>query len=140
MTEATRRASVSNDSEPACSSAPRTRSSGVVRYLCDRDATALERTMTNLDREEAAVQSRAAPEAVPADVAVLSLRELPDTWREAEGGKGRHLLASTLFDRIDVLEIQEATIHLSAHAVRHGLAAALPAEVGLPVSGRGERI
>jgi hypothetical protein len=35
--------------------------------------------------------------------------------------------------------MQEATVHLSAHAVRHGLAAALPAAVGILVSGRGER-
>ncbi len=54
-------------------------------------------------------------------------------------GSGRQLLASALFDRIDVLGMQEATVHLSAHAVRHGLAAALPAEVGILVSGRGER-
>ena len=38
-----------------------------------------------------------------------------------------------------VARMQEATVHLSAHAVRHGLAAALPAEVGILVSGRGER-
>jgi hypothetical protein len=64
---------------------------------------------------------------------------LPETWRKAEGGPGRQLLASALFDRIDVLGIQEATVHLSAHAVRHGLGAALPGEVGILVSGRGER-
>jgi hypothetical protein len=34
----------------------------------------------------------------------------------------------------------EATVSLSAHAVRHGLAAVLPAEFDSPVSGRGERI
>jgi hypothetical protein len=50
------------------------------------------------------------------------------------------MLASALFDRIDVLGMREATVHLSAHAVRHGLAAVLPAEFSSPVSGRGERI
>jgi hypothetical protein len=54
-------------------------------------------------------------EGVPAEVAVRYVRELPKTWRNAEGGKGRQLLASALFDRIDVLGISEATVHLSAH-------------------------
>jgi hypothetical protein len=36
--------------------------------------------------------------------------------------------------------MREATVSLSAHAVRHGLAAVLPAEFDSPVSGRGERI
>lgn len=78
-------------------------------------------------------------EPVPADVAVRYLRELPKTWARAKGGKGRAMLASSLFDRIDVLGLSEATVHLSAHAVRHGLAAVLPAELVLPVNGRGER-
>jgi hypothetical protein len=47
--------------------------------------------------------------------------------------------ATALFDRIDVLGMREATVSLSAHAVRHGLAAVLPAELVLPVYGRGER-
>ncbi len=117
----------------------RARERAMARYLRDRDSAALERTMATLDRDQAAAESRPASEGVPADVAVRYVRELPETWRKAEGGKGRQLLASTLFDRIDVLGIQEATVHLSAHAVRHGLAAALPAEVGILVSGRGER-
>ena len=111
----------------------------MARYLRDRDPVTLERTMADLDREQVAAESRRASEGVPADVAVRYVRELPETWRRAEGGKGRQLLASTLFDRIDVLGIQEATVHLSAHAVRHGLAAALPAEVRILVNGRGER-
>jgi hypothetical protein len=49
------------------------------------------------------------------------------------------MLATALFDRIDVLGMREATVHLSAHAVRHGLAAVLPAELRIPVGGRGER-
>jgi len=70
---------------------------------------------------------------------VRYVQDLPETWRRAEGGSGRQLLASALFDRIDVLGITDATAYLSAHAVRHGLGAALPAEVGIVVSGRGER-
>jgi hypothetical protein len=73
-------------------------------------------------------------------VAVRYLRELPKTWAKAKGGQGRAMLATALFDRIDVLGLREATVHLSAHAVRHGLAAVLPAEFDSPVSGRGERI
>jgi hypothetical protein len=48
-------------------------------------------------------------------------------------------MAAALFDRIDVLGMREATVHLSARAVRHGLAAVLPAEFDSPVGGRGER-
>ena len=84
-----------------------------------------------------------APDLVDLDLGieqVAYLRELPKTWARAKGGKGRAMLASALFDRIDVLGMREATVHLSAHAVRHGLAAVLPAEFDSPVSGRGERI
>jgi hypothetical protein len=49
------------------------------------------------------------------------------------------MLATALFDCIEVLGLREATVHLSAHAVRHGLAAVLPAELRIPVYGRGER-
>ena len=42
----------------------------------------------------------------------------------------------SVFDRIDVLGMREATVYLSAHAVRHGLAAVLPAELRLPVNRR----
>ena len=76
---------------------------------------------------------------MPADVAAGYLLELPETWAKARGGTGRALVADTLFERIDVLGLREATAHLTANAVRHGLAAALPEEVGISVSGRGER-
>jgi hypothetical protein len=48
------------------------------------------------------------------------------------------MLASAAFSQIDVLGYREATAHLTDHAVRHGVAAALPAEVGTSVRGRGE--
>jgi hypothetical protein len=118
----------------------RERERAMARYLRDRDAAALERTMANLDREESAADHPRVTEAIPAEVAVRYVRELPETWRQADGGPGRRLLASALFDRIEVLGIREATVHLSAHALRHGLAAALPAELGILVNGRGERI
>jgi len=118
----------------------RERERAMARYLRDRDAAVLERTMVGLDREQSAATNREPVETIPAEVAVRYVRELPETWRKAEGGPGRQLLASALFDRIEVLGIQEATVHLSAHAVRHGLAAALPAELGILVNGRGERV
>lgn len=118
----------------------RERERAMARYLRDRDAAALERTMARLDREESAAANPTHTEAIPADVAVRYVRELPETWRKAEGGSGRQLLASALFSRIEVLGIKEATVHLSEHAVRHGLAAALPAEMRILVnwSGREE--
>jgi hypothetical protein len=75
----------------------------------------------------------------PQNVAVAYLRELPLTWRKAAGGVGRQLTADALFDRIEVLGLQEATVHLTEHAVRHGLGTALPEEFGISVIGRGER-
>jgi hypothetical protein len=42
--------------------------------------------------------------------------------------KVAQLIASAPFGRIEVLGLSEATVHLSAHAVRHGPRAAFPAE------------
>ena len=49
------------------------------------------------------------------------------------------MVADALFEHIDVLGLRKATAHLTANIVRHGLAAALPKEVGTLVCGRGER-
>jgi len=117
----------------------RERERAMARYLQDRAGSRLEQTMNRLDQEQATAETRERSDDIPADVAVRYVQDLPETWLKAEGGSGRQLLASALFDRIDVLGIQEVTVHLSAHAVRHGLATALPAEVGILVSGRGER-
>ena len=54
------------------------------RYRRDRDATSLERTMAELDTEQAAAEARRPAESVPADVAVRYVRELPETWHKAE--------------------------------------------------------
>jgi hypothetical protein len=118
----------------------RERGRALDRYVRDRDSSALDKAMASLDHDQAALQIPKPAEPVPADVAVRYLRELPKTWARAKGGQGRAMLASSLFDRIEVLGTREATVHLSAHAVRHGLAAVLPAEFDSPVSGRGERI
>jgi hypothetical protein len=96
--------------------------------------------MAALDRDQRAAQvPRQAMETVPADVAARYLQELPMTWRKVDGGTGRRLLAGALFERIDVLGLQDATVYLTAHAARHGLAAVLPEAVGISVNGRGER-
>ena len=95
--------------------------------------------MRELDRAAEAAQVPKVGAGVPVDVAVRYLRELPATWKGADGGAGRQLVASALFSRIEVLGLQEATVHLTEHAVRHGIAAALPEVVGISVSGRGER-
>ena len=118
----------------------RERQKALERYVRDRDTARLAEAMAGLDRDQAALQAPKPAEPVPAEVAVRFLRELPKTWAKAKGGKGRAMLASSLFDRIDILGMREATVFLSAHAVRHGLAAVLPAEFDSPVSGRGERI
>ncbi|MGA3056702.1 MAG: hypothetical protein ABSE70_01500 [Candidatus Limnocylindrales bacterium] len=115
----------------------RERQKALDRYVRDRDATRLGEAMTALDRDRAALRAPKPAEPVPADVAVRFLRELPQTW--AKGGKGRAMLATALFERIDILGMREAMVHLSSYAVRHGLAAVLPAELRLPARGRGER-
>ena len=109
----------------------------MARYVRDRDTAALDAEMRRLDREEATARQPRSADAVPADVAVAYLRELPLTWRKAAGGTGRQLTADALFDRIEVLGLQQATVQLSEHAVRHGLAAALPEGFGISVNGRG---
>ena len=47
------------------------------------------RWLASIAQEAAAATARQAAEAIPADVAVRYVRELPETWRKAEGGSGR---------------------------------------------------
>jgi hypothetical protein len=71
---------------------------------------------------------------------VRYLRELPTTWKKADGGPGRRMLAEALFSRIEVLGAREATIHLTGEAVAYGFAAAIPDRIDVTVgTGRGER-
>ena len=115
------------------------RERAMARYLRDRDSVALDMAMRRLDVQEQVIAERETPDAVPAEVASQYLRELAATWREAQGGPGRALLAQALFERIDVLGFAEATVTLTEHASRHGFGAVLPEEIGISVSGRGER-
>jgi DNA invertase Pin-like site-specific DNA recombinase len=116
------------------------RDRAMARYLRDRDSGALDATMRRLDSQEQAQRERQMPDVVPTEVASAYLAELAKTWRQAEGGQGRALLAQALFERIDVLGFAEATVTLTEHASRHGFGAVLPEEIGISVSGRGERI
>ena len=96
--------------------------------------------MTRLDAEERDARLPREVDGVPADVAVRYLRELSTTWRKADGGADRRMLAEALFSRIDVLGGREATIHLTDAAVAHGFAAAIPDLLDVTVGyGRGER-
>lgn len=53
------------------------------------------------------------------------LRELAETWHKAAQATGRQLVADALFDRVEVLGLREATLHLSARAAtRVGVGAA----------------
>ncbi len=118
----------------------REREQAMARYLRDRDSAVLDTAMRRLDADEARARAPRDDEGVPAEKAVEYLRELPVTWAKAQGGTGRQLVAAALFERIEVLGLQEATAHLSEHAVRHGFAEVLPEEFGISVGGRGERI
>ena len=69
--------------------------------------------MRELDRAAEAARTPKAGTAIPAEVAVLPLRSA-------------RYVAGRLFSRIDALGLQDATVHLTEHAIRHGVAAALP--------------
>jgi hypothetical protein len=93
-----------------------------------------------LDAEEREARRPRDVEGVPADVAVRYLRELATTWKKADGGPGRRMLAEALFSRIEVLGARQATIHLTDAAVAYGFAAAIPDRLDVTVgNGRGER-
>ena len=119
----------------------RDRDAALAVYRRDRDSGALDRTMARLDLEEAEARRPLQPDGIPADVAVGYLRELDVTWRKAEGGPGRRMLAEALFERIDALGFREATLRLTEEALAHGFAAVIPDRLDLTVGyGRGERI
>jgi hypothetical protein len=118
----------------------RERDAAMARYRRDRDSGALDDAMTRLAEEREARRSREV-DGVPADVAVRYLRELPTTWKKADGGPGRRMLAEALFSRIEVLGAREATTHLTDEAVAYGFAAVIPDRIDVTVgNGRGERI
>lgn len=132
---------VSSTDEQSLARIERERDAAVARYRRDRDSAALDQEMVKLDAEERDARRPREAEGVPADVAVRYLRELSTTWRKADGGPGRRMLAEALFSRIEVLGAREATIHLTDAAVAHGFAAVIPDRLDVTVGyGRGERI
>ncbi len=131
----------SSPDEVALARIERERDAATSRYRRDRDSGAFDHAMSWLDAEESEARRPREVEGVPADVAVRYLRELSTTWRKADGGLGRRMLAEALFSRIEVLGAREATIHLTDAAVAHGFAAAIPNRLEVIVgNGRGERI
>ncbi len=76
--------------------------------------------MARLDAEESEARRPREAHRVPADVAVRYLQELPKTWRKADGGPGRRVLAEALFERTEVLGFREATLRLTENAIAHG--------------------
>ncbi len=120
----------------------REREAAIARYRRDRDATALEAAMRRLDAEEARPRTPRQEPAVPAAVARRYLEGLAETWTVASdsASPGRRMLAEALFERIDVLGFREATFRLTAEAVSHGFAAAVPERFVISGYGRGERI
>jgi hypothetical protein len=118
----------------------RERDAALARYRRDRDSGALDRTMARLDVEERQAREVHQAAGVPAEVAVRYLRDLAATWRKAEGGSGRRMLAEALFERIDALGSREATLRLTDTAIAHGFAAVIPERLELTVGyGRSER-
>jgi DNA invertase Pin-like site-specific DNA recombinase len=116
------------------------RDAALGRYRRDRDSGALDRTMARLDGEERKAREVRQAAGVPADVAVRYLRDLATTWRKAEGGSGRRMLAEALFERIEARGFREATLRLTDTAIAHGFAAVIPERLELTVGyGRGER-
>jgi hypothetical protein len=88
--------------------------------------------------------------ATPADEARLErvaearayLESLPDLWAKTSDA-GRHAIAEAVFERIEVLGVNDYTFTLTAHAKARGWDAAFGAglvRVKEGQSGRGERI
>jgi hypothetical protein len=119
----------------------RERDAALARYRRDRDSAALDQAMHRLDEEEREARQPRSEDGIPAEVAARYLRDLATTWRKADGGPGRRMLAEALFHRIDALGFREATLRLTDHAIAHGFAAVIPERLDLTVGyGRGERI
>jgi DNA invertase Pin-like site-specific DNA recombinase len=118
----------------------RDRDRALEQYRRDRVSATLDRTMAQLDRDEAEARRPREADGVPVDVAVRYLRELATTWRKAEGGVGRRMLAEALFEWIGAQGFREATLRLTETAIAHGFATVIPERLELTVGyGRGER-
>jgi hypothetical protein len=117
----------------------RQREAATAKYVRDHDVAALETTMARLDGEEQETSEERVVDRVPAAEAVGYLRELGATWKTADGGQGRQMLAEALFVRIEARGFLEARLHLTDAAIAHGLGAVIPERFGICGNGRGER-
>ncbi len=105
----------------------RERDRAALRFAKDRDIGALEATMARLDAEAAAAVVR--PSRIPtAAEARAYLEELPALWAKTSDA-GRHTIAETVFERIDVLGVTDYTFTLTAHAKARGWDAAFGAGI-----------
>ena len=119
----------------------RERAAATQRLERDRDTEAWQATMRRLDAEEAVTRGTP-PEVIPAAQVVAYLKSLPETWRRATGGRGRRMLAETLFSGIRVSGFREIEFELTPQGAALGLAEALPSgglELRVSGYGRGER-
>ena len=89
--------------------------------------------MTMLDGQEAAAKE-VRPVEMPANEVADRLRDLPGVWDAAPAS--RKAIAESLFERIDVLGLQQMRIAPTQAAIAHGLAEVWGRSVGY---GRGER-
>ncbi len=89
--------------------------------------------MTMLDGQEAAAKE-VRPVEMPANEVADGLRDLPGVWDAAPAS--RKAIAESLFERIDVLGLQQMRIAPTQAAIAHGLAEVWGRSVGY---GRGER-
>lgn len=112
----------------------RERLAATQRYVRDRDAAELERSMAALDVAEQAANERKR-ETLDRAAAVEYLRNLPTLWDDAPNA--RRALAEALFERVDAIGLVSVQITPTAQALESGLAEAFQARTH--VYGRGER-
>ena len=118
----------------------RERDQAALRFARDRDLGRPEARMARLDAEAEAAVVR--PSRIPtAAEARAYLEELPVLWAKTSDA-GRHAIAETGSEQIDVLGVTDFTFTLTAQATARGWDAALgPCVVSVKdgQSGRGER-
>jgi hypothetical protein len=97
---------------PALARVRRQRTAATQKPERDRDVEAWKTTMDRLDREEREAATAISAVIEPSRV-VAYLRDLPETWRKAEGGRGRRMLAEALFSRIKAKGFREIEFELT---------------------------
>ena len=119
----------------------RERAAATQRLERDRDTETWQATMRKLDAEEQAAKDTR-PQMIPATEVVAYLKSLPETWDRATVGRGRRMLAETLFSGVRALGFREIEFELTPLGAALGLAEVLPPgglELRVSGYGRGER-